>query len=440
MKPGVLLVDDEPATLFGFSRFMTKAGYAVTEATSLAEAREAISSQRFDIIILDLNLPDGNGIDWIPDIREGYPAAAIVVITGSADIPLAVEAMRRGADNFLTKPVSLVDLDIFLRKSLELGSLRRKNLMHQWLSKGFEAYFGESEVIRKVTELAAIAAQNDSTILLQGETGTGKGVLAKWIYHHAPNKSGPFVEINCSGLKGELLASELFGHVKGAFTSAVQDKTGLIEVADGGTLFLDEIADMDLAVQAQFLKVIEEKSFRRVGDVNVRRSNFRLVTATNKDLADQTFTGHFRSDLFFRINVFPILLPPLRERAEDLEGLVPHILASLRPSVPVLSPEVMKLLKSYAWPGNVRELRNVLERALLISRGQPLRPEHFPGLGAPGKPPVTHAPAFSGIAAIEEAYIKSAVETSGGDIRKAAATLNMSRATLYRRLKKIKKD
>ncbi len=440
MNPQVLLVDDEPATLFGFSRFMTKAGYAVTEATTLAEAREAISSRRFDVVILDLNLPDGNGIDWIPDIREGHPATAVVVITGSADIPLAVEAMRRGADNFLTKPVSLVDLDIFLRKSLELGSLRRKNLAHQWLSKGFEAYFGESNAIAKVMEFAAIASQNDSAILLQGETGTGKGVLARWIYHHSPRKSGLFVEINCSGLKGELLASELFGHVKGAFTSAVQDKPGLIEVADGGTLFLDEIGDMDLAVQAQFLKVIEEKSFRRVGDVRVRRSNFRLIAATNKDLAAETAGGLFRSDLFFRINVFPILLPPLRERVEDLEGLVPRILASLRASFPEISPEVMNLLKSYPWPGNVRELRNVLERALLISQGLPLKPEHFPGIGAAPKAPAAGAAATPGLASVEEAYIRSVVSKAGGDIRKASAELNMSRATLYRRLKKMRTD
>jgi DNA-binding NtrC family response regulator len=438
VNPRVLLVEDEPSTLFAFSRFMGKAGYSVTEATSLTSARETVASGRFDVVILDLNLPDGNGIDWIPEIKEEYPATAIVVITGSADVPLAVEAMRRGADNFLTKPVSLVDLDIFLRKSLEVGNLRRKNLTHKWLSKGFEAYFGESAAIRAVMELSTIAAENGSVVLLQGETGTGKGVLARWIYHHSANMSGPFVEINCSGLKGELLASELFGHVRGAFTSAVEDKPGLIEVADGGTLFLDEIADMDLAVQAQFLKVIEEKSFRRVGDVRTRRSNFRLITATNKDLAVQTGTGHFRSDLFFRINVFPVVLPPLRERVEDLDGLASHILASLRAPLRELSSEVRDLLKSYAWPGNVRELRNVLERALLISRGQPLRPRHFPGLDASASSAAKNVPAPSGLAAVEEAYIRSVVEKSGGDVRKAAAELNMSRATLYRKLKKTR--
>jgi DNA-binding NtrC family response regulator len=436
MKPNVLLVDDEQTTLFAFSRFMAKAGYSVTEATSLNEARETISSGRFDVVILDLNLPDGNGIDWIPEVRGGYPATAIVVITGSADVPLAVEAMCRGADNFLIKPVSLVDLDIFLRKSLELGDLRRKNLTHKWLSKGFQAYFGESTAIRQAMELATIAAENDSVVLLQGETGTGKGVLARWIYHHAAMR-GPFVEINCSGLKGELLASELFGHVRGAFTSAVEDKPGLIEVADRGTLFLDEIGDMDLAVQAQFLKVIEEKSFRRVGDVKTRRSDFRLITATNKDLDAQTGSGRFRSDLFFRINVFPILLPPLRERVEDLDGLVSHILAGLRSPFPEVSSEVMGLLKSYPWPGNVRELRNVLERALLISRGRPLEPMHFPGLDSSIQPSAANISSSGGLAAVEGAYIKSVIKKSGGDMRKAAVELKMSRATLYRKLKKI---
>ncbi len=437
MKPSILVVDDEPATLFGFSRYLTGSGYTVREASCLSEARETIWSQRFDAIILDLNLPDGNGIEWISKIRESYPDMAVVVITGRADIPLAVEAMQRGADNFLTKPVSMIDLDVFLRKSLELSGLRRKELTRQRLTKEFQPYFGESRAMKVVMELESVAAENDSAVLLQGDTGTGKGVLAKWIHEHGSRRTGPFVEINCSSLKGDLLSSELFGHVRGAFTSAVQDRQGLVEVADGGTLFLDEIADMDQSVQSQFLKVIEDKCYRRVGDAGVRKSNFRLIAATNRNLLDEVQAGRFRSDLFFRINIFPIRIPSLKERNDDLPGLVRHILSCLGSPDDEISAEVMSLLMSYPWPGNIRELKNVLERALLIARGAPLRPGHFPGMDAGVLKPASRQ-GFRDIGEIEKEHIRGVLVSSGGDIKKTAEILNMSRATLYRKLKKYR--
>ena len=436
VKPSILVVDDEPATLFGFSRYLTGAGYNVREASCLSDAGGAIGTQRFDAIILDLNLPDGNGLEWISKIRESYPDMAVVVITGRADIPLAVDAMRRGADNFLTKPVSMVDLDVFLRKSLELSSLRRKDLARQRLTKEFRPFFGESQAMKMVMELASVAAESDSSVLLQGDTGSGKGVLAKWIHEHGRTGSGPFVEINCSSIKGDLLSSELFGHVKGAFTSAVQDKQGLIEVADGGTLFLDEIADMDVAVQSQFLKVIEDRCYRRLGDVGVRKSNFRLIAATNRDLSAEAHAGRFRSDLFFRINIFPISIPPLKERTSDLPGLVRHLLSFLGSPEGEISAEVMSLLLSYSWPGNVRELKNVLERALLIARGGPLCPVHFPGLGSRAcKPAATEE--FRDMDELEREYIRGVISRSGGDIKKAAGMMHISRATFYRKIKKL---
>jgi len=436
MKPDILLVDDEPSVVFGFSRFFSGAGYSLTSASSLAEAREAVGSQRFDAVILDLNLPDGSGMDWINELREGYPGTAIIVITGAGDVPLAVDAMRRGADNFLTKPVSLSDLDIFLRKGLEAGALRRKDMTQQLLSKKNEPYFGASAAMQKTLQLASTAAENNSTVLLQGETGSGKGILAKWIYENGAHKAGPFVDINCSGLKGDLLASELFGHVKGAFTSASGERKGLIEVADGGTLFLDEIADMELSVQAQFLKVVEEQQYRRLGDARVRRSNFRLIAATNRDLAEEVRRGAFRPDLFFRINVFPIEIPPLRLRLEDLPELARRILSSLKASA-VISPEVMPLLLSYPWPGNVRELKNALERAVLISRGGPLRPEHFPGLLEWPTPEESPRAGDRDLGLIERDHIRNVIGEAGGDMKKAAEKLKISRATLYRKLKKF---
>ena len=313
MKPKILLIEDEEATRFGFTKYLSRSGYIVQEASCLSDAHKALLSQRFDAVLLDLNLPDGSGLEWIIEFRENYPDIPIIVITGFGDVPIAVDAMRRGADNFLTKPVNMQDLDIFLRKSLELGTLRRKDLTSQRLEKKDQIYFGESPAMKKVMNLAALAAKNDSPIILLGETGTGKGILARWLHDNSLCSSAPFVEVNCSSLRGDLLASELFGHARGAFTTAVQDKQGLIEVADGGTLFLDEISDMDIGVQAQFLKVIEEKQYRRVGEVKVRRSEFRLICATNRDLLEETHHGRFRKDLYFRINVLPIVIPSLRE-------------------------------------------------------------------------------------------------------------------------------
>ena len=440
MKKSILIIDDDPATRLGFSRYLAKDGYDVAEASCLSEAKEAVVSRRFDAVILDQKLPDGEGIDWVPDLRLAYPDIAIVMVTGAGAIPVAVEAMRRGADNFLTKPVNMADLAVFLRKSLELGLLRRRDLTRQRLTKKDRPFFGDSDAMKKVLEFASVAGESDSAVLLLGETGSGKGVLARWIHERSSRASGAFVEINCSVLRGELLASELFGHVKGAFTSAVQDHVGLIEVADGGTLFLDEIGDMDLAVQAQLLKVIEEKHYRRLGDVKKRTSDFRLLCATNKDLLSEAREGRFRQDLYFRIHIFPISLPPLRERPEDLPGLVRYFLAGLHASSPELTPTVMSLLQAYPWPGNVRELKNVLERAVLLARGGQLRQEHFPGLSEAGGR-AHHAPAYekTDLRRLEVDYIKSTIERAGGDMTKAAEELAISRATLYRKLKKSRK-
>ncbi|MEW6569890.1 MAG: sigma-54 dependent transcriptional regulator [Nitrospirota bacterium] len=436
VKPKVLLTDDEAGTRFGFSRYLSRAGYVIQETTCLSEAREAILLERFDAILLDLNLPDGNGLDWITEVRESYPDMAIVIITGYGDIPVAVEAMRRGADNFLTKPVNMADLDIFLKKSLELGSLRRKHLTDKRLSRKDQPFFGESAAMKKVMSLVTLAAKNDATVLLLGETGSGKGFLAKWLHEHSLRSSSPFVEVNCSNLRGELLASELFGHVKGAFTSAVQDRQGLVEVADGGTLFLDEIGDMDVSVQAQFLKVIEEKQYRRLGEVKMRKSEFRLICASNKDLLEETRQGKFRKDLYFRINVLPVMIPPLRERPEDVPEFVRHILRNIGAPDPAVAEDVLQLLKNYSWPGNIRELRNVLERAFILSQGKDLTSEHFPGLE-----PVCGADSPVGVSKlenVEEMHIKAIIQKFSGDTRQAAGVLGISRATLYRKLKRFR--
>src|SRR5512137_254348 len=379
----ILMVDDEPAVLFGYARYFAKAGYETADAGTLAEARRSVTARRFDAVLLDLNLPDGNGLEWIRSLREEQPEIAIIVITGQGDVPTAVEAMRLGADNFLVKPVDMEGLLAYLRKSLELSALRRSDRLTQRLKKQDEdPCFGTSTAMQKVREAIALMAENDSPVLLMGETGTGKGVCARWIHRNSGRKAGPLLDLNCSTLQGDLLASELFGHAKGAFTSAHQSKQGLIEVADGGTLFLDEIGDMDLPVQAQLLKVIEEKTYRRLGETNNRQSDFRLICATNRDLGEEVKKGRFRSDLYFRINLFPIHLPPLRERPGDIPELAAHFLARPGYAPEAVPAAVMDLLRSYAWPGNVRELRNVIERAVLLARGGALAPEHFLDIGA----------------------------------------------------------
>ena len=438
MTPKILLIDDDEGTRFGFSKYLSKAGYIVQGANCLAEAQDALLTQRFDAVLLDLHLPDGSGLEWISGFRTGYPDIPLIIISGHGDIPIAVDAMRKGADNFLTKPVNMEDLDVFLRKSLELGTLRRRDLTSQRLERRDEIYFGESPAMKEVMALASIAAAKDAPVLLMGETGSGKGVLARWLHDHSSRSSAPFVELNCSNLRGDLLASELFGHARGAFTTAVQDRQGLIEVADGGTLFLDEVSDMDVGVQAQFLKVIEEKQYRRLGEVKVRRSEFRLICATNRDLREEAEQGRFRKDLYFRINVFPIVIPPLRERPEDIPELVSNIMKKIGPPDAMVSHDAMELLKDYPWPGNVRELRNILERALLLSRGQVLKVEHFSSLERDQFLPDKNA--ANKLEDIEEEHIKTIIRRSSGDVRKAAEFLGISRATLYRKIKKFHKN
>ncbi len=438
MKKTILIVDDEPAVLFGYGRYFAKAGYETAEAATLAEARRAVGSRRFDAVLLDLNLPDGNGLDWIRSLREEDRDIAVIVITGQGDIPTAVEAMRLGADNFLVKPVDMEGLDVYLRKSLELNALRRADGLTQRTRKRDEGpCFGASPAMAKVKEALVLMAENDSPLLLQGETGTGKGVCARWVHGQGLRKAGPLLELNCSTLQGDLLASELFGHAKGAFTSAHQSKQGLVEVADGGTLFLDEIGDMDLPVQAQFLKVIEEKSYRRLGETHMRRSDFRLICATNRDLQEDVKQGRFRSDLFFRINLFPIILPPLRERPEDIVELADCFRAMAGQPKQAPAQEVVDLLTGYPWPGNARELRNVLERAVILARGGPLRTEHFPGILQSAAPPGQSRKA-KGLKDMEKEYLQSLIAEHGGDMTRVAEALEVSRATVYRKLKELR--
>jgi DNA-binding NtrC family response regulator len=430
VKPRILILDDEAAVRTSFSFYLTRKGFAVTEAGTLAEARQAMMSQSVDGLLLDVSLPDGSGLDWIREVREARPGTAIVVMSGIGDVPMAVQAMREGADHFVTKPVNMADLEVFLRKSLELGGLRRGSRAVQRQARKAAPFFGESPAARSLSEQARLALQHDAPVLLQGETGTGKGVLARWIHEHGTRDGMPFVEISCAGLPRDLLASELFGHSRGAFTSAVADKEGLLDVADGGTLFLDEIGELDATVQSQFLTVLEGKRYRRLGEVRERRSEFRLVCASSRVLTDEVAGGRFRPDLYFRINVLPITVPALRDRAADMPALVAHLLGVLGAGEVEVSPDVMTFLQAYSWPGNIRELSHALERALMLGGRARLECSHFAWLEEAPRAQPASAPDHGDLARFEQV-----VREHGGSVEDAARALGLSRATLYRRLK-----
>jgi DNA-binding NtrC family response regulator len=441
VKPKILLIEDNEGSRFGFVRYFTKSGYSISEAATLSAAGEALEKQNFNAIVLDINLPDGNGIDFIDTVRAQDPNIPIIVITGAGDIQLAVKAMQNGADNFLTKPIDNAALKEFLRKVLEIDELKRKVSARQRLEKSEGIFFGDSPAMREILEMLRVAAASNSPILITGETGTGKGMLSKWVHRQSNRAKNEFVEINCSSLRGEMLSRELFGNARGAFTSADQDRKGLLDIADRGTLLLDEIGDIGMEVQAQFLKVLEDKSYRRLGDVKLLRSDFRLICSTNREIETLVHEGLFRQDLLYRINLLTIRIPPLRDRMEDLPALVGYLLHEMGAPESVVTDEIMRLLKAYSWPGNIRELKNILERALLLTpRGESFRLAHFSLLENTNRPDLksSNFPAPSTVQDMEKAHILSILDQMGGDIDKAAKSLNLSRATVYRRLKQIK--
>lgn len=438
MKLRVLLVDDEEVIQMGVARHLSEHGYDVFSAFTLKEAKQYIKTQPFDAILLDVRLTDGNSLDLIRDIRAKEEETAIIMISGASDVATAVKAMKLGAENFITKPLEMDGLNISIQKNLELVKLKKKDTRVKRLKMSpVKPYFGNSSQIKTATNYAKIAAGNDAVVLLTGETGTGKGIMAKWIHDHSRCRSGNFVELNCSALRGELLRSELYGHAKGSFTSAVKDRAGLIEIANNGTLFLDEIGDMDIEVQAELLKTIEEKKFRRIGENVVRNSDFRLICATNRDLKEMAQEGTFRSDLYYRICVFPIELPSLRERTKDIQGYLEHFLKAFGYDRLPLDKDLLEALSEYSWPGNIRELRNMLERALILSQGKALKLDHFPGLKPNGNPePEGEVPVWN-LNEMGKRHIMRALEHFD-DKLKASKALGITVSALNQKLEKDK--
>jgi DNA-binding NtrC family response regulator len=412
----------------------------VDETASCAEALSRMNSDLPDVLILDYALPDGNALDVIAAMKSGGIDVPVVVLTGHGSIELAVTAMKEGAEHFLTKPVEMASLTVLIDRVIENQQTRRR-LNASRARSGSPAddlFSGKSTAMRMLSRDAQSVANGDAPILIEGETGTGKSVLARWIHENSARSRESLVELNCAGLPRELLESELFGHEKGAFTGATGVKVGLIESAHRGTMFLDEIGDMDLAIQPKLLKVVEEKKFRRLGEVGERRVDIRFIAATNRGLAQLVDEGKFREDLFYRINTIVLRLPPLRERREDIpamaQTLLPQLSRDTRRPTPTLDPEAEAALVAHSWPGNVRELRNVLERALLLTNAPVLR-----RCDLRLTTPVPKSATLNGDAGTlkdaEWQLIMKVLDQEGGNVPRAAQRLGIPRSTMYQKLK-----
>lgn len=445
----VLLVDDDPAIRFSVGDFLETRGYGVEEAASLEEARTKLVQTRPDAMLLDHQLPDGGAVDAISGLLELDPAVVILVLTAHGSIDLAVKAVKQGAQQFLTKPIELDALEEVLKRCLDDRRVRRKQAAAEdrRTRRDIDPFLGTSDAIRRLREDAMNALASDSPILIQGETGSGKGVLARWLHAHGQRQDQPFVDVNCAGLSRELLDSELFGHARGAFTGAVSEKEGLLEHAHLGVLFLDEIGDMAAPIQGKVLKVLEEKRFRRLGEVRERRVDLQLIAATLRDLAQLAGEGSFRADLYYRISTIPLRVPPLRHRRGDLDMLANDLLERLsgelkRASCTRLSPAAVERLRQHSWPGNIRELRNVLERAMLRCEEDSLEADDLrfdPVPAAVDEPPAGGA-AEGTLEEMEERQIRRALEDLQGHVANAAERLGIPRSTMYVKLKEYDID
>jgi DNA-binding NtrC family response regulator len=432
----LLLVDDDPAIRSAVGDYLGAKGFAVAEAEDLAGLRHALRNAPPDAIVLDYRLTNGTSLEVIPEIKSLHPDLPVVVLTGHGSIDLAVTAIKSGADQFLTKPVQLDALLVMIERLLRSRRAVKRDTATRTriAAKTIDPFIGTSEAMQRLRRDAERVATTERPVLIHGETGSGKGVLAGWLHHSGPRADEPMVELNCAAVARELIDSELFGHERGAFTGAVAARQGLFEVADGGTLFLDEIGDMDLGLQAKLLKAVEEKRFRRVGESRERRVDVRLIAATHRNLADLAQHQQFRSDLYFRISTMRLEIPPLRERREDIPALARTLVRDLATEICRREPELdrgaVEALLRYEWPGNVRELRNVLERAMLLADADVIRTGDLRFDFAHERP---------GSDTLEDAeriHVLRIVAEEHGDVDRSAARLGIARSTLYQKLKR----
>ncbi|MEM1204563.1 MAG: sigma-54 dependent transcriptional regulator [Acidobacteriota bacterium] len=446
MSERILIVDDAGATRETLSGILADEAYRPVAVGTGAEARGELRRQAYDLVFLDLFLPDGDGLDLLGDLLDEHHDLPIVVISGQGGIDAAVQAIRLGAFDYLEKPLGLSRILLTVRHALDRVRMsRRLSQLSDRLGDPQEL-IGQSQAMRKLRSELRRAADSDGRILLMGENGTGKELAARQAHRLSRRAKGPFVDVNCAAIPEELIESELFGHVKGSFTGASSDRAGRFEQADGGTLFLDEVADMSLKTQAKVLRALQEQRFERVGGADSIQVDVRIVAATNKDLEIEIREGRFREDLYFRLAVLPIDIPPLRDRPDDLPELVEHFMAlyarqqGRRPKR--VSDGAMARLRDYAWPGNVRELRNVVERMLIMTPGDDIRQRDLPVqmLGEPADPlRALLGEDFQSLrearAAFEKRFIERRLAQCGGNVSKTAQMLDLERSHLYRKLR-----
>jgi DNA-binding NtrC family response regulator len=449
----VLLVEDEGPLRELIARHLTKRGHTVT---AVGSAEDALEEAEHDVLLSDISLPGLSGIDLLRALKERTPELEAIVITGQGSVATAVEAMGLGAYHYFEKPVKLAELELYVRGAAEKRRLARENVgLRDQLARERPkppAFVGSSPQVRQVREWIARAASTPAPVLIEGETGTGKDLVARAIHEASPRKVQPYVAINCGALSETLLENELFGHVAGAFTGASKEQRGLFEVADGGTLFIDEVAEMSLEIQKKFLRVLENGEFRRLGEARARTTDVRVVAATNRVLKQQVADGSFREDLYYRLNVLHVRTPPLREHLGDLEAIVDELLDQAQARHGrrfAIAQEALEAFGRYGWPGNVRELKNVLERAMVIAPGNELRVQDCPGLEpsdeAPAVAPATsEAPELSDdegaeqtLEEVERRHIRRVLAGCAGNKTLAAKRLGVSLRSLYRKLDRL---
>jgi len=443
VKHRILIVDDEAIVRDFILEVLIRMGYAPLAVESGEKALEYLRRSEFDIVITDMKMPGITGIDILKQTLELWPDCRVIIITAFGTIEQAVGAMKMGAHDYITKPVSPDHIEMVISKALEYKTLKLENrILRREISEkySFENIIGKASAMKRVFDLIQRASPADSTILISGESGTGKELVAKAIHYNSARAGGPFIKMNCAALPEGLIESELFGHEKGAFTGAIRATRGRFELADSGTLLLDEISEIPPSLQAKLLRVLQEKEFERIGSGQTIKTNVRVIATSNRDLKEEVAKGSFRDDLFYRLNVIPIELPPLRQRQEDLPLLCEYFLNKYAQKLGIpaksLTEKTIELLMAYKWPGNVRELENVIERATVISKNQELKPSDLPPEIAAGMPDIPRGGMEVGITIdnAEKMLILKTLKAQGGNKTKAAEVLGISTRTLRNKL------
>lgn len=442
MNLKILIAEDEEITLKHLKYALEKEGHTVTGVANGLDALKKIEEEGFDILVADIKMPGMDGITLLSEVRDKYPAMEVIIITGFGSVESAVEAMKKGATDYITKPFNLDELNLKINKIQEKKRLENENIALK-VSLGLDKdkpFIAKSRMMKRVIDIIKSITNSDCNVLLTGESGVGKGLVAKIIHYTGLRKDKPFLGVNCAIFTEELLASELFGHERGAFTGAVSSKQGLIEIANNGTLFLDEIAEMTPSLQAKLLKVIEDREFMRVGGTRSLRVNVRFIAATNQNINTLVSNGRFREDLYYRLNVMDIYIPPLRDRKEDIIPLSRHFLEKhakkANKKIDGFNKEAMDTLMSYGFPGNVRELENIIERAVILEKSLRITPQSLPQSIKLFQVETIGPDRIKTIDEINKEYAEKVLEYADDNKSKAADLLGISRTSLWRILKK----